>query len=209
MKLKKILALLLALMMVLGTMSIAVFAEDTATALSYFTYTQDDTAKTVTLTKYNDSATEVVVPGTYDIEVTDDEGNITTATYAVIIDSTTTFANNTNITKVTLKEGVKFANNSMKKLFYNCSKLGTVDWAEISTTGITDMSYIFFNTGGSNKNTALKTVDFSNFDTSSVTTLEGLFQYCTAVEVTGYENFETSKVESIYYTFTDVNNEFI
>ena len=112
----------------------------------------------------------------------------------------TIFKDKTSITSVTLGTGVKFKDNTMAHLFDGCKNLAAVDLTKISTTGITDMSYLFSNCR------VLPSVDVTNFDTSLVTTFEFMFNYCQKLgEIIGYEDFNTSKVETMYKTFNFLN----
>lgn len=78
-------------------------------------------------------------------------------------------------------------NNSMHGLFQYCTELVSVDLSEISTAGVTDMSYMF------SRCQKLSALDVSNFDTSSVTNLEWFLDYCmNLTSLTGYENWDTS-----------------
>lgn len=171
-----------------------------ATPLADFDYTL--LGNRVLLQKYKGTGTTVCVAGTYEID-----GNA----YTVTIDTASAFCNNTKLTSVTLEGGIQFATtvdgvlheNSMKGLFQGCQGLQTVDLSAISTTGVTDMSYLFSNC------LKLKAVDFSNFDTSSVTTLEWLLDRCQQLtSLTGYEAWDTSKVENIYKTFNRVTFDY-
>ncbi len=91
----------------------------------------------------------------------------------------------------------------MKGLFQGCTALTSVDLSKTSTAGVTDMSYLFSNC------LKLKAVDFSTFDTSAVTNLEWLLDRCQKLtSLTGYENWDTSKVTNIYRTFNRVTYDY-
>ena len=53
---------------------------------------------------------------------------------------------------------------------------------------------------------ALKTLDLSNFDTSSVTTMESMFAYCTGLKSVNVSSFNTSKVKNMNFMFLDCNS---
>lgn len=193
MKIKKLTAVLLLLLLVLAAGS--ALAE--ITPLADFNYMRLEGG--LLLQKYKGTSTAVHVAGSYEIEGT---------AYGVTLDTASVFRNNTKITSVELDGGIRFATtegdslrkNSMKGLFQGCQGLVSVDLSKISTAGVTDMSYLFSNCR------KLKAVDFSNFDTSAVTTLEWLLDYCMSLNnLTGYENWNTGKVESIYKTFNRVS----
>lgn len=50
--------------------------------------------------------------------------------------------------------------------------------------------------------TALKTLDFANFDTSNVTDMSGMFYACMALETLNVSNFNTSNVTEMSYLFS-------
>ena len=70
---------------------------------------------------------------------------------------------------------------------------------------ITSLSELFYNKKDPNcKN--IKTVDFSNFDSSQVTDTEHLFDGCTSLESVNFANFDGSKINTMAYMFQSCNN---
>ena len=119
--------------------------------------------------------------------------------YRPILDSETVFRGNTAITSVRIGAGAGFLNGSMRLLFGECPKLSSIDLSETDTSGVTSMNYLFY------KCEALRSLDLSAFDTSSVVTMYGMFSNCTMLsELTGYENWDTSALEDMGFTFDRV-----
>ncbi len=161
-----------------------------ATALDNFTHTLDASAGTVTLTKYNGSATTVKVAPTYTVDGVE---------YITVIDSTTTFRENKKITSVTICPGVKFANNTTQYLFYSCSALTSAYLAGADTSGVTDMQYMF------SKCSKITTIDVTGIDTSSVITMYATFDQCTNLaNLIGYEYWDTSSLENMFWMFNKI-----
>ncbi|WP_257004203.1 BspA family leucine-rich repeat surface protein, partial [Listeria monocytogenes] len=52
----------------------------------------------------------------------------------------------------------------------------------------------------------LKKLDVSNFDTSSVTNMYGMFAYCYNLEELDVSNFDTSSVNNMLHMFYVCNN---
>ena len=70
---------------------------------------------------------------------------------------------------------------------------------------ITSLSELFRSTIDSNcKN--IKTVDFSNFDSSQVTDTSRLFEGCTSLESVNFANLDGSKINYMAYMFSSCNN---
>ena len=104
--------------------------------------------------------------------------------------------------------GVK-ANPNSSYLFYGFSidlggDVGIVSFVEdinlanYNTTGVYDMSYMFYNLGYS-----IDTLDVSNFDTSKVTNMSHMFYNLANVEVLDVSNFITSNVTDMENMFSD------
>ena len=126
------------------------------TVLADWDFVLDDAAGTVTLCEYIGENPVITVPGSF---------SANDRTYAALIDSSTAFASNGNISSVTIGEGVGFLSDTMSMLFYGCTSLSSVDFSAIDTSGVTDMSFMFFNCG------AISAIDQSRFDTRNVTTI--------------------------------------
>lgn len=98
-----------------------------------YEYTLDTTSRTILLTKYIGSATEVYVPSRFIID---------SIRYSTVIanngswSSYTTFGGNAQIKGVYFQDGVKFNNNDMSFAFYRCTALENVDNIPNSTTNL-------------------------------------------------------------------------
>ncbi len=89
---------------------------------------------------------------------------------------------------------------TIRGFFSGCTSLNAADFSSFDTSKVTDMSYLFYNCN------TLKTVDLSPFDTGSVTTIRAIFSGCKNLsELTGYENWDTSSLENMSFSF----NQFV
>lgn len=139
---------------------------DPFTPLSSFLHVVDSENRTVTLSKYIGTSTQVTVPGNYAIDG---------ISYQVILDCRTVFAENSSIVSVLLSDNIRPANNSCAGLFASCSQLKKADVSGLDTIGVVDMS--------------------------------GLFSGCTKLsDLTGYENWDTGSVQSIYMAFNQTRS---
>ena len=93
--------------------------------------------------------------------------------------------NNVNTKRVT----------NMKKAFYWCYYLTSLDLSDFNTSNVTDMSNMFYLCN------ELTSLDVSNFNTSKVIYMNGLFQHCELLTSIDVSNFDTSNV-------TDMSNMF-
>ncbi len=81
---------------------------------------------------------------------------------------------NVTIKNIVFEESFKtYAPTSLKKFFYNCTSLETILGLEyLNTANITDMSSMF------EACSALKSLDFTNFDTKNVSNMYFMFNNC-------------------------------
>ena len=104
----------------------------------------------------------------------------------------------------------------LRRLFKNCSQLYSINFINLDTSNVTDMSWMFnrsnklkeikgLNKCNTNKVTKMNSMfqqcnelislDLSNFNTSNVTDIEGMFHNCNIFkEIKGINNFNTNKV---------------
>ena len=134
-----------------------VFADVSATWYRDFTYTTDASAKTITLTKYNKTAANVVIPNSATISGTK---------YTTII-SNGLFRDNTSINSVEFESGVK-ADTTLARLFDGCTSLESVNFNNLNTSKVTNMSYMF-------RNTKISDLDISSFSTTKAENMVGMF----------------------------------
>lgn len=193
--LKRLISAMLVLVLCLGQLTTVSFAANDApsyTSLSDFTYILDTGAHTVTLTKYIGASSAVTVSGSYTVDG---------ASYATALDSFSVFIGNSTITSVKLCQGTRLANNTAAYLFGMCSGLTSVDLSGLNTSGVTSLRCMFAYCS------ALETLDLTGLDTSCVTDMTGLFSDCIKLSsLSGYENWDTSLVESIYMAFNKTSS---
>jgi len=182
-------AVLMAVLLLILT--VAVPAHGAADSpLSDFSYTADPVGRTVTLHKYIGSRTTVEIPGTYAADG---------VVCQVVLDSETLFQDNTAITSVKLHPDIRFTENSMARLFSNCSSLTQVDLSGLDTSSVTDMSYLFYQCS------SLESLELSGLNTSAVTSMRSMFSLCTQLSsLTGYESWDTGALENMYQMFNQV-----
>ena len=90
-----------------------------------------------------------------------------------------------------------FAPVNSSYLFYNLSKLTTLDMSVFDTSKVTGMSSMF------NTCSALTSLDVGGFNTSNVTGMRSMFNRCSALKSLGVSNFDTSKVTDMSVMFNN------
>ena len=84
---------------------------------------------------------------------------------------------------------------NMTYMFYNCSKLTSIDLSGLNTSNVTNMNSMFGNCS------SLTTLDVSHFNTSNVTIMWNMFCSCSSLTSIDLSGLNTSNV-------TDMNNMF-
>ncbi len=169
-----------------------------------YTYSLDSENRTITVTSYNGTSSNVVVPSKATIDSVD---------YDTIIQGSV-FKSNPNLEKVTFEDGVK-AGTSIASLFYNSTNLKEVVFNNFDTSNVTSMRSLFNDcqslesiSGLEKLDTSkvkemnymfyhcynLNSIDLSNFNTSNVTTMQAMFSGCEKLESLNLSNFNTSNV---------------
>ena len=100
----------------------------------------------------------------------------------------------------TAKDGNKvIAPTSIRALLRNLSKATTMDFSGLDTSGVEDMSSLFYGCS------SVKSLDLSGFDTSHVTNMNSMFFGCGAktINLTGWD---TSSVKDMTYMFYACGN---
>lgn len=89
----------------------------------------------------------------------------------------------------------------MSHMFIGLPNLTSVEFKNMNTSQVTDMKHMFSNC------TSLKSVDLSSFDTQNVTNMAGMFNMCSSLQsvVVKGQNFKTSKVTDMNRMFSDCN----
>ena len=179
----------------------------TAPPEAYACYTSSNT----TLTFYYDNQRSSRTGTTYDLNEGDNitgwesDGTNASVTKVVFDPSfagarpTTTsgwFYDMRNLESLT---GMSYLNTcevtNMSWMFYNCSKLTSLDVSQFNTSEVTDMSYMFDNCR------TLTSLDLSHFNTSKVTYMYEMFNGCSGLTSLDLSSFSTSKVTSMSYMF--------
>ena len=153
-----------------------------------YTYIKDDTAKTITLTKYNGSDVEIVIPA---------KAAINGKNYSVIVNNdnnstTKLFSGNDKLTKVTFENGIK-AGNSLRSMFAGCTSLVEVVFNDFDTSDVTNMSRMFYNCA------SLEELDLSGFNTSNTQSMPYIFYGCSSLKKLDVSNFDTTNTTNLYY----------
>ena len=109
---------------------------------------------------------------------------------------------NVTIKNIVFEESFKtYAPTSLKKFFYNCTSLETILGLEyLNTANITDMSSMF------EACSALKSLDFTNFDTKNVSNMYFMFNNCPNLTSLDLTNFNTKNVSNMNGMFCDCSN---
>ena len=109
---------------------------------------------------------------------------------------------NVTIKNIVFEESFKtYAPTSLKKFFYNCTSLETILGLEyLNTANITDMSSMF------EACSALKSLDFTNFDTKNVSNMYFMFNNCPNLTSLDLTNFNTKNVSHMNGMFCDCSN---
>ena len=101
---------------------------------------------------------------------------------------------------VTTRAGLLDANPNSRKMFYNRSKLISIEFGKgFNTSNVTDMSEMF---QGCSKLTAL---DVSSFNTSNVNSMAAMFKWCSGLTSLDVSGFNTSNVTDMHDMFRGCN----
>ncbi|MGF1919485.1 BspA family leucine-rich repeat surface protein, partial [Enterococcus faecalis] len=111
------------------------------------------------------------------------------------------FANFTNLEEIVGLEHLDTRHvTSMKKMFWMCSTLPSLDVSNFITSSVTDMSNMFEGC------LVLTSLDVSNFITSSVTDMNNMFAFCYKLDGLDVSNFNTSNVTNMEGMFYNCNS---
>ena len=202
MKLKKVLAVVMSLCMVAGTVSygspvitqsITAQADDSATSGFSFNQTTgrltlSDTVDGATLRKFNNKYGYRVK------SVIAEKGTVLPK------DSSLLFRNYTNCSSIDLSNADTSNVTNMCNMFENCKNLHFLDVSGFDTNKVTKMSGMF------RACKSLKSLDLSGFDTSRVALMDHMFSYCESLTALDLSGFDTSKVESMDHMFFGCHN---
>ena len=103
------------------------------------------------------------------------------------------------LTELETITGLEYLNTenvtNMGRMFYDCSKLTSLDVSKFNTANVTNMSYMFYNC------TALTSLDVTHFNTANVTNMSYMFYNCTALTSLDVTHFNTANVTNMGYMF--------
>ncbi len=103
------------------------------------------------------------------------------------------FSNCTNVESINFTGGFNISpiTTSLAYMFYNCSKIQSLNLSSFNTSNITSMLYMFYSC------TSLTSLNISSFDTSKVTSFENMFYNCSSITSIDVSNFDTSLATTI------------
>ena len=85
---------------------------------------------------------------------------------------------------------------TMFAMFDGATKLRSLNMKNFDTSQVTNMGYMFYNI-------VVSELDVSSFNTSNVSTMEGMFDSTTKLNKLDLSNFDTSKVNTMEYMFVN------
>ena len=160
-----------------------------------WTYTKNDGDKTISLTAYNGTETNYVVPATATIDSV--EYNVIFGTE----DDANTDKPKVSTGKITQ---LSFATENNKKvkfpakadwLFNYDSSLISIDLANVDTRDVTTMTYMFGSCS------SLSNINFGNINTSKVTDMQFMFYSCKKIASLDLSTLDTKNVEDMTALF--------
>ena len=105
-----------------------------------------------------------------------------------------------NLKKLETITGLEYLNTenvtNMGRMFYDCSKLTSLDVSKFNTANVTNMSYMFYNCK------ALTSLDVTHFNTAKVTDMRYMFSSCSSLTSLDVTNFKTANVANMSYMFS-------
>ena len=108
-----------------------------------------------------------------------------------------------NCSKLTSLDVTKFNTakvTDMSYMFLNCSKLTSLDVTKFNTGNVTDMGYMFYNCS------ALTSLDVTNFNTMNVTNMRFMFYGCSSLTSLDVTKFNTEKVTNMNRMFSNCSS---
>ena len=104
------------------------------------------------------------------------------------------------LTELETITGLEYLNTenvtNMGRMFYDCSKLTSLDVSKFNTANVTNMSYMFYNCK------ALTSLDVTHFNTAKVTDMRYMFSSCSSLTSLDVTNFNTANVANMSYMFS-------
>ena len=108
------------------------------------------------------------------------------------------------LTELETITGLEYLNTenvtNMGRMFYDCSKLTSLDVSKFNTANVTNMSYMFYNCK------ALTSLDVTHFNTANVTNMGYIFYICSSLTSLDVTHFNTAKVTDMRYMFSSCSS---
>ena len=108
------------------------------------------------------------------------------------------------LTELETITGLEYLNTenvtNMGRMFYDCSKLTSLDVSKFNTANVTNMSYMFYNCK------ALTSLDVTHFNTANVTDMYSMFYNCSSLTSLDVTHFNTAKVTDMRYMFSSCSS---
>ena len=105
------------------------------------------------------------------------------------------------LTELETITGLEYLNTenvtNMGRMFYDCSKLTSLDVSKFNTVNVTNMSGMF------NSCSALTSLDVTNFNTEKVTSMSSMFSGCSKLTSLDVTNFNTANVTNMSSMFSN------
>ena len=99
------------------------------------------------------------------------------------------------LTELETITGLEYLNTenvtNMGRMFYDCSKLTSLDVSKFNTANVTNMSYMFYNCK------ALTSLDVTHFNTANVTNMGYMFYICSSLTSLDVTHFNTANVTNM------------
>lgn len=109
------------------------------------------------------------------------------------------FSHQKNVTGINTKKMDLSESTDLFQMFFNCSKLASLDVSNFDTSNVSDMSWVFAVCS------SLVSLDLLNWNTSNVTKMGAMFNNCSNLTSLDLSHFNTSKVEDMGIMFSNCN----
>ena len=185
--------------------------------LSDWTYT-DNGDNSITLTAYNATATDIIIPGDFgdgktvkinSFDMLKDKGMTSLQVKAsdtgnkVVYDGTSmtgAFVSNKTLINADLRGLDTSKVNALNSLFSSCSNLVSANLEGLNTSNVTTFGQGFYDCSN------LENINLDGFNTSNVTYFRGLFFACSSLEKLDITNLDTSNASDIQGMFSDCSS---
>lgn len=109
------------------------------------------------------------------------------------------YSHRNNIVSVLFENGIS-VNDTLCKIFADCSKLTSVEFGNLNTASATDMSRMFQNC------VSLENIDLSGLNTENVTTMQSLFSGCINLKSAHLEGLNTGALKNLSLMFENCSS---